>query len=208
MNNTYKKSDNSITVIVRLMKLFKKGYIWLAITVMGSLLGGVSSILLAKGIKGMSDAALAHDIGTLMNYLYIILAAMALDVTTSILRTYSSGRFSNYSIMTLRNLCQEHIAGLQMSYIDDNRTGDLLSRMTNDIREVQRFIGNILISLLTSSILFATAITYMFILNWKLTLLSSILMPVFTIIVAKVSKKIERTLSLSGSVSVLLLKLI
>lgn len=191
MKNMQSKPDNTLKVLRKFLKLFKRGNIWLAVTIVGSLFGGISSILLAKGIKGMSDAALAHELGTLVNYLYIVLAAMGIDVSMSILRTYSSGRFTNNSIMVLRNLCQEHIAKLQMTQLGDNRTGDLLSRMSNDMREVQWFVSGTLINLLSSSILFTTAIIYMFILNWKLTLLSSILMPFFTILVAKVSKKVE-----------------
>ena len=191
MKNIEKKSENTFNVLARFLRLFGKGNIWLGITVAGSLFGGISAILLAKGVKGMTDAALKHELGTLVSYLYIVLAAMVLDVSMSILRTYSSGRFTGYSIMVLRNRCQEHIANLQMPSINDNRTGDMLSRMFNDMREIQWFVSGTFIYLLTASITFFTAITYMFILNWKLTLLSSIMMPFFTILVAKVSKKVE-----------------
>jgi ABC-type multidrug transport system fused ATPase/permease subunit len=191
MNDTYIKSDNSFKVIARLMRLFRKGYIWLFITIIASLLGGLSSILMAKGIQGISDAALAHKMDTLVSFLYYIFAAIAIGVATSIVASYTSGRFSNYSRVILLNKSEEHIAALQMSHIDDHRTGDLLSRMTNDVREVQRFIEYVLISMITSLIVIVTSLAYMFVINWQLTLISSILFPAFTILVAQLSKKIE-----------------
>ena len=191
MKNSQKKSDNTFNVLKRFLKVIGKGNIWLTVTIIASLFGGISSILLARGIKDMSNAAMAHEMNVLLNSLYVILIAMGIDVSMSMLKTYSSGRFTNYSIMVFRNICQEHIARFRMNQEGESRSGDLLSRMSNDMREVQWFVSGTLINLLSGIIMFITAITYMFILNWKLTLLGSILMPVFTIIVAKVSKKVE-----------------
>lgn len=175
----------------RLLGIMKPVRLWIALTIFSSIFSGLSAILLAKGIKGMTDAALAHQLRTLMNFLYLVLIALVFDVSTSILRSYASGRFSNFGVTELMNRSQERIACLPLSYLDNHKTGDLMSRLTNDIREISMFIGNSIIQLVSNLIIFIVAISYLFVLNWKLTMFSGVLTPLFTMIVMKMSKNIE-----------------
>jgi ABC-type multidrug transport system fused ATPase/permease subunit len=191
MTDRYSQDDKSLKVVMRLMKLFRKNTKWLVLFVAATLVSGLGSILMAKGIQGVSDAALAGSIKTLYSFLYYVLAALVLGVLSSIVTRYASGKYTSSCMASLLDNSQQHILSLSMGHMDESRSGDLLSRMTNDIHEIWWFLEFVVINMVTNTLILAILLSYMFSLNWQLTLISCIGLPIFTLLVAQVSKKLE-----------------
>lgn len=182
---------NTWGVIKRMTALTRPYHVWLWLTVAASALRAVSVIIFANGMKGLVDAAVSHDKGALASNLYPMLLAFVIEISTAVLRSYSSGRFAEYNVFDIRQKSEKHICNLPISYLENHSTGDLISRLSNDLTMVKSFFESTLSDLISTLVVCLSALVYLFILNWKLTLLTGILVPALTFIAAKVSKPIE-----------------
>lgn len=71
----------------------------------------------------------------------------------------------------LRNDLYRHLQQLDVSFFDRNRTGDLMSRVTNDVSILQQLISSSMMQLFTDFFTFIAIALYMIWIDWKLTLL-------------------------------------
>jgi len=70
-----------------------------------------------------------------------------------------------------------HIHKLSLSYHDQKRTGDLISRVTSDIDAVQNLISNVLLGMLVNVLTLIGMLGVMFYLNWQFTLIAMVVAP-------------------------------
>ena len=122
----------------------------------------------------------------LLGSLYIISALLSYIET--IIMTIISNNFAK----KLRTNISKKINTLPLKYFDSHETGDVLSRVTNDVDTINQNMNNSLSTLVTSITLFIGSIIMMFITNWTMALtaiLSSIIGFIFMGIILKNSQK-------------------
>lgn len=71
----------------------------------------------------------------------------------------------------LRNDLYRHLQRLDVAFFDRNRTGDLMSRVTNDVSILQQLVSSSMMQLFTDIFTFTAIAGYMLFIDWKLTLL-------------------------------------
>ncbi len=84
----------------------------------------------------------------------------------SYIQSYSLTTVSNKFANKLRDKISKKINKLPLKYFDTHETGDVLSRLTNDVDTVAQNLNNSLSTIVTSVTLFAGSILMMFITNW------------------------------------------
>jgi ATP-binding cassette subfamily B protein len=84
-----------------------------------------------------------------------------------------------------------HVQRLPLSYHDYRETGDLLTRMTDDITLVEDLMVNTIVSALSQSLLIVGMISIMFWLDWQLGLMMIAVMPLFLLVAFRFSVKIR-----------------
>jgi ATP-binding cassette subfamily B protein len=89
-----------------------------------------------------------------------------------------------------RNDLFAHLQKLSRSYFIQAKTGDIMSRLTNDLNAVRMVLGPGIMHLMSTTILFITAAGLMFYLNWKLALLALIPLPVLSLVVRKLTHRL------------------
>jgi ATP-binding cassette subfamily B protein len=82
-----------------------------------------------------------------------------------------------------RNDIFAHLQKLSRSYFIQAKTGDIMSRLTNDLNAVRMVVGPGIMHLMSTLILFITAASLMFYLDWQLALLALIPLPLLSFIV-------------------------
>ncbi len=82
-----------------------------------------------------------------------------------------------------RNDIFAHLQTLSRSYFIKAKTGDIMSRLTNDLNAVRMVLGPGIMHLVSTLILFISAWGLMLYLNWKLALLALIPLPVLSLII-------------------------
>ena len=123
-------------------------------------------------VKPSIDMDKVKDIAILMGVLYVLSALFSFVQSFSL--TTVSNRFAN----KLRDSISKKINKLPLKYFDTHETGDVLSRVTNDVDTVAQNLNNSLATLVSSITLFIGSIIMMFATNWIMALtaiLSSIL---------------------------------
>lgn len=192
MTEAQERDVVSWKVIKRLLLFIRPHMVWLILMVITSLVLAGLNILNAYALKGAIDATLSHAMGQLSKYLYLVIAAMVVEIPVSMLRTYATGRFSEKSLYDIRQHTTEHISKLPVSYLEKHPTGDLVSRLTNDISLIQGFLQGSLSELISQPLTFIAAAIYVFIISWKLTLFSVVAVPLLMWLTIKLSEPIEK----------------
>lgn len=103
--------------------------------------------------------------------------------------TTSVGQWVTYD---LRRAIYAHVQKLSLSYHDHKRTGDLISRITDDIDAIQSFIQSGLLSSLVNMVTLVGMIGVMFYLNWRFTLIALSVAPVLAVLVYSYTRRIKK----------------
>lgn len=80
-------------------------------------------------------------------------------------------------IMRLRSELYQHLHTLSVAFFQENPSGEIVSRMTNDIAVLQNFFSSAFITMFMDLLIFAGSIVFLFFIHWKLALLSIIVFP-------------------------------
>jgi subfamily B ATP-binding cassette protein MsbA len=92
----------------------------------------------------------------------------------------------------LRRMLYHHIQRLSLSWHDQKRTGDLISRVTSDIDAIQGFITSALLGVVVNLLTLAGMISVMFYLNWRFTLIALSVAPILFAVVYTFTRRIKK----------------
>lgn len=81
---------------------------------------------------------------------------------------------------------------LSLSFYKQNRTGDLMNRISEDVSKVRMYVGPAFMYLLTAIVLFATVIPYMYAAAPSLTLYTLLPLPILSLAIYKLSREIHK----------------
>lgn len=136
-------------------------------------------------IKGGVDAAVyghARDV-SLLKYPLLILAAAALQgLFRYSWRVHIHG-FSRRCEADLRDRLFTHLQKLPLSYFQYTKTGDLMSRLTNDVQAVRELMGFGSLAIIDAIVVILFSVTVMITIDPWLTLWSMMAMPLITVVV-------------------------
>ncbi|MDP4149537.1 MAG: ABC transporter ATP-binding protein [Bacteroidota bacterium] len=108
------------------------------------------------------------------------------------LSSYISNPIRSATITFLRNDVYEKILSLPIGYFTERRKGDLISRMTNDIYEIESSVISTLEGLIKDPITILGYLIYMVYLSPTLSLFLLILLPVTGFLIGRVSRSLKR----------------
>ena len=111
-------------------------------------------------IKPSIDMDKVLKIVTLIGLLYILSAIF------SYIQSLSMTTISNNFAKTLRSNISKKINKLPLKYFDSHETGDILSRVTNDVDTIAHNLNQSLATLVSSTTLFIGSVIMMFVTNW------------------------------------------
>jgi ATP-binding cassette subfamily B protein len=129
-----------------------------------------------------------RDLGLL--YLQVSLMVV-LPIVTSLLgiwQSFLSNVVGQRVMDDLRLALYRHLQWMPLRFFTENRTGEIQSRIGNDVNGVQGVVTDTAASLLSNFATVATTVVAMVILDWRLTILSLGFLPVFAYITYRVGK--------------------
>jgi ABC-type multidrug transport system fused ATPase/permease subunit len=110
-----------------------------------------------------------------------LLAAYLLRNVCSSLRVRFNNMLEQKAVHTLRTQVFGALQRLSLSYFENRSTGEIMSRVTSDTEHVERIFVDGLEGLLTALLTLAGITVMLFLLNWKLALLSMVPIPVLIV---------------------------
>ena len=143
-------------------------------------LGVVNPVL----IRVVFDNALFPEAGGPdMRLLWTLAGVMAgITVITGslgIVQTYLTNMVGQRVMRDLRDTLYRHLQGLSLSFFTDTRTGEIQSRVADDVGGVQRVVTNTVSDVLTNSVILISTLIAMLVLSWELTIVAVGTAPVF-----------------------------
>lgn len=142
---------------------------------------------LEKYIAG--DMASNEAMATIIKWLII----MAIGYGVSSLFNLLYSRIMLYvSSITMKNMRRDlfnHIQGLPLEYFDKRKTGEIMSRFTNDVSRVNDLISSSFPTLISSTIQAIMTITIMIVFSWKLTLTITVAIILMFMVVIFITSK-------------------
>ncbi len=152
-----------------------------------------------------ATAATAHIMKPLMDDLFIskeenmLLYVPAGLVGIYILKAvgrYIQSVYMNYIgqhiVSRFREILLEKIISLDMAFLYVNRSGELISRVTNDITRIQYFVSNMLPELFRESLTVVALVGYVIYLNAHLAFYSLVIMPLVIYPLILIAKKLKK----------------
>ncbi|MGM0436895.1 MAG: ABC transporter ATP-binding protein [Bacillota bacterium] len=96
------------------------------------------------------------------------------------------------AVRDIRNELYAKLQSLSLSFYSTHKTGEIISRVTNDVNKLQRAIVDSSISLVYKTLTFLGGIGYLFYLNAQLTLFLIVMLPAMTYILKRFNTKIRK----------------
>ena len=124
------------------------------------------------------------------------------------LKNFCAGLMQLKVITDLRNQLFDHLTSLSLSFFDRTRAGDLTSIVLNDVATMRRTFSVSFQKLLVEPINIITFMTLLFMINWRLTLAATLILPAAVILMVWVGGSIRRkakrsSIQIAGIVSIL-----
>ena len=165
-------------IVVGLLILFTAG------------LGVVNPLL----IRVIFDSALFPENGVPdLDLLWIIGGVMAgIIVVTGgigIAQTYLTNQVGQKVMRDLRDRLYRHLQSLSMGFFTGTRTGEIQSRVTNDVGGVQTVVTSTITDILSNIVILISTVVAMSILSWQLTLVAVGIVPLFAVLTNMIGAK-------------------
>ncbi|WP_429625264.1 ABC transporter transmembrane domain-containing protein, partial [Staphylococcus aureus] len=96
-------------------------------------------------------------------------------------QTYLTSSVGNKVMGALRVRLFSHLQSMELSFFTKTKTGIIQSRLQNDVGGVANVLPNTMSSILGNTVTVIAALVAMLLLNWQLTIVAVILMPILVI---------------------------
>jgi subfamily B ATP-binding cassette protein MsbA len=156
-------------------------------------LGGVLGLAGPYTLQYLIDAVFQQNSPVLLNRITLLLIAIfAAQSLLYILRAYLLAFIGERVMADLRLRLFEHLQGLSLSFFNEHRTGELVSRLTNDVSTVRGLVTTDISTALSQGLTFAGALALIIITNWRLTLFMIVLVPLVMVIAILFGRRLRQ----------------
>ena len=131
-----------------------------------------------------------------LNLLWVVAGVMAgITVVGGLLgiwQTYLTNRVGQRVMRDLRERLYRHLQRQPLSFFTDTRTGEIQSRVANDVGGVQTVVTSTVSDTIANGVIFLSTLAAMAILSWELTLIAVGTVPVFALMTRYVGERRRR----------------
>src|SRR5690348_2962379 len=167
-----------------------------ALILVTSTIGIINPLLIQK----VFNDALFVKGGPNLQLLVILVSIMAvipiINGAIGILQTYETTRVGQLVMRDMRDRLYSHLQTLSLAFFTGTKTGEIQSRLANDVGGVQSVVTTTASTILANVVIFTSTIVAMLILSWQLTIVAVITVPAFfwlTKMVGERRRKVARS---------------
>ncbi|MCA9887250.1 MAG: ABC transporter ATP-binding protein [Anaerolineae bacterium] len=117
--------------------------------------------------------------------LALILIPVVRGVISVVQRKYNA-TVGEGTIYDLRVALYSHLQRMSLRFFTNTKTGELMSRLNNDVVDAQRAISDTIVSIVTNFITVVATLAVMLTLEWRLTILGVVVLPLFILVARRV----------------------
>lgn len=179
----YDEKDNtkiSIPLLKRVAKFARPYALMLGLLLTAILVSAVVGLIPPLLYRGIIDDAIGKNNFPLLTVLSLgLIAIPLLDGLIGLAQRYFSTRVGEGVIADLRKALYTHTQKMSLRFFTNVKTGELVSRLDNDVLGAQRAVTGTFISIITNAVNVVLVLAVMIALDWRLTLLGLLVIPLF-----------------------------
>jgi ATP-binding cassette, subfamily B, multidrug efflux pump len=161
--------------------------IWVfLLVIVTSGLGVLGPFLMGLGIDRYITE---NDLPGLARLALLMVAVYAVSALAQFAQQYIMAAASQKAVFNLRNDLFSKLQSLSLRYFDSYTHGELMSRLTNDVGNVSQILGEAVINLISSVLSIVGVAAMMFVINWRLALVTLTIVPMMMVITKTISKR-------------------
>ncbi|MFB8145132.1 ABC transporter ATP-binding protein [Microbacterium sp. NPDC056003] len=178
----------------RVMALFRP-YAWpLAITGVLVIVGAGIAVIPPLIVQRIFDDALfpvdggPPDLPLLWQLVGLMIALFLLSAGLGVLQTWFTSTIGNKVTGDLRVTLFDHLQSMELGFFTRTKTGVIQSRLQNDVGGVSGVLTNTFTSILGNVVTVIASLIAMIIIDWRLTIIAVVLMPILVVVQRRVGQ--------------------
>ena len=178
--------------LARLLTPYKTPLLWGALFLV---VASATNLIVPLFVKELVDVVMVEkDLEALNRMAWMIFGLFLIQMLFSTAHNYLFDLTEKRAITDFRKQIFNHLHTLSLGFFVKRRTGELLSRLTNDVSTVEGIITDLPATLLQQSIRLLGGLAIIIYLNWKLTFMVLVLLPILILFARTYGRRL-RTLS-------------
>jgi len=162
--------------------------------------GLLATILIITGLnlippllfRDLIDTAIPNGDTTRLNWLALgMVSVPLLSALVGVVQRYLSATIGEGLIADLRNALFNHMQRMGLRFFTHAKTGELMSRLNNDVVGAQTALTSTFVNIISNIVLVISTLAIMLSLEWRLTLLSIAIVPLFVLPVRRVGRMLR-----------------
>jgi len=140
----------------------------------------------------MIDVAIPEGNSQMITFL--ALGMMAVPLVTGVIgvvQRWLNSQIGEGVIYDLRRALYTHMQQMSLRFFTQTRTGEIMSRLNNDVIGAQRAISDTAVSIVSNVVKVVATLAIMFAIDWRLTLLGMAVLPLFMLPARRVGRRLR-----------------
>ena len=184
---------SSTQLYLRLLRHVRPYWRMFAASILGTTFAAITEPALPALLKPLLDGTFVEKDPWLMTWMPVMLVGLFLvRGVAGFIESYCSNWVAGRVVLDLREAMFRKFMVLPVDFYDDQVSGNLVSKVTFDVTQVTSAATSAVTISLKDSLTIAGLLGWLFYLNWKLTLVTLVVVPGITLIVRLISRRLRR----------------
>ena len=171
-----------VATFARLLRYIRPYWRWMVVAVFALVVSSLLGLVLPLVVRNLVDFVFVNkDFADLNRVTVALVVVFVFQSLFTFIQQMALAYVGEHAVADIRIDFYTHLQELPLSFYAERRTGELVSRLTNDVALLQQSITWNLVILLRQVITIVGAAALLFWLDWRLTLLILLVVPVITL---------------------------
>jgi subfamily B ATP-binding cassette protein MsbA len=171
-----------VATFARLLRYIRPYWRWMAVAVFALVVSSLLGLVLPLVVRNLVDFVFVDkDFADLNRVTVALVVVFVFQSLFTFIQQMALAYVGEHAVADIRIDVYTHLQELPLSFYAERRTGELVSRLTNDVALLQQSITWNLVILLRQVITIVGAAALLFWLDWRLTLLILLVVPIITL---------------------------
>ena len=182
-----------VNTYIRLLGYVRPYGRWMAVAFIALIVSSLLGLVLPLVVRNLVDFVIVNkDFADLNRVTAGLLLVFVLQSAFTFVQQITLAYSGEHAVADIRIDIFTHLQSLPLAFYAERRTGELVSRLTNDVSLLQQAITSNLVMLLRQVITIIGAAALLFWLDWRLTLLILLVIPVITLTMVWLGGRIRK----------------
>lgn len=183
---------SSLEIYLRLLQYLKPYWKVFLLSLVSMTIAALTEPFFARLMKPLIDGGFVNRDRSAMVWVPLaIIGVFAVRGITTFINEYSSSWLTGHLVQTLREQMFAKMLRLPIHYYDDNQSGRLVSRISYDVNQVTEAGFNVITVTVKDGVTALSLLAWLLYLDWQLTLICLVVLPVVTVSMRKVGKRLR-----------------